>query len=289
MKPFFIPFGGTSYQTDLNQAKIVILPLCYEGAVSYGTGTGNAPLHFLEASDQLEELDEETLINWSQLNIHTCTPMFPSKDPETAVLQMKAAAESILEKNKFLLSVGGDHASSIGPVMACAEFFSDLGVIQIDAHADLRNEWNGSRYNHACVMRRIADDIKLPFVQVGIRSFSPEESDYIRQHNLSPFYAHTIDPLNHEWIEKAVDLMPKNVYLTIDVDGLDPAIMPGTGTPEPGGLSYRQVVSLIKMLGRKRNVVAADITELSKIPGTQVSEYTAVKLATKIFVFCHAS
>ena len=282
----FIPFGGTFYQTDAEQANIVILPLCYEGAVSYGTGTGRAPLYFLEASEQLEELDEETLINWAELKIHTCEPLFPSDDPETAVMQMKAAARAVLEQKRFLLSVGGDHASSIGPIMACAEVVPNLGVLQVDAHADLRNEWNGSRYNHACIMRRVADDIRLPFVQVGIRSFSPEESEYIRQHRLSPFYAHGIDPLNHDWMAKAVDLLPENVYLTIDVDGLDPSVMPGTGTPEPGGLTYRQLVSLIKVLGKKRKVVAADITELSKIPGTQVSEYTAVKLATKIFVFC---
>lgn len=284
----FIPFGGQSYQTDADQANIVILPLCYEGAVSYGTGTGKAPLHFLEASEQLEELDEESLINWTQLNIHTCQPLFPSADPETAVVQMKAAAKTMMEQEKFLLSVGGDHASSIGPIMACAEIFPNLGVLQIDAHADLRNEWNGSRYNHACVMRRVADDMKLPFVQVAIRSFSPEEAEYIRQHRLSPFYAHEIDPMNYDWMKQAIDRLPENVYLTIDVDGLDPSVMPGTGTPEPGGLSYRQLVLLIKLLGRKRKVIAADITELSKIPGTQVSEYTAVKLATKIFVFCRS-
>jgi len=285
MKPF-IPFGGNIVQTDISQSGIVVLPLCYEGAVSYGTGTGEAPFHFLDASEQLETIDEETLMDWSLLNIHTLAPFFPSSDPETAVMQMKDAAKAVLEKKKFLLSVGGDHAIAIGPIMAAADMFPNFGVLQIDAHADLRDEWNGSRYNHACVMRRVADDMKLPFVQVGIRSFSPEEKKYIRHHNLAPFYAHTLDSSDQTWMEKAVNLLPENVYLTIDLDGLDPSVIPGTGTPEPGGLSYRQLIGLIKTLSRKRNVIAADICELAKIPGTQVSEYTAVKIATKIFVFC---
>lgn len=284
MKPF-IPFGGSIFQTDIEQARIVVLPLCYEGAVSYGTGTGEAPFHFLNASEQLETLDEETLTDWTVLNIHTLLPLFPSSDPETAIMQMKDAAKAVLEKGKFLLSVGGDHAIAIGPIMAAADIFHNLGVLQIDAHADLRNEWNGSRYNHACVMRRVADTIRLPFVQVGIRSFSPEEKDYIGNHHLEPFYAHRIDPFDNCWMEKAVELLPENVYLTIDLDGLDPSVIPGTGTPEPGGLSYRQLTGLIKTLSLKRKVIAADINELAKIPGTQSSEYTAVKIATKIFVY----
>lgn len=285
MKPF-TPFGGNQMRTDREQAEIVVLPLCYEGAVSYGTGTGEAPFYFLDASDQLEMIDEETLTDWSLSKIHTAEPIFPSSDPETEVMRMKEAAKAVLETGKFLLSVGGDHAIAIGPIMAAAEIFPNLGVLQIDAHADLRNEWNGSRYNHACVMRRVADDLKLPFVQVGIRSFSPEEKEYIERQGLAPFYAHTLDPSDPGWMEKATESLPENVYLTIDLDGLDPSVIPGTGTPEPGGLSYRQLIGLLRILGRKRNVVAADICELAKIPGTQVSEYTAAKIATKIFVFC---
>ena len=199
---------------------------------------------------------------------------------------MKRAAAAVLEKNKFLLSLGGDHAISIGPIMAAAEIHPGIGVLQIDAHLDLRDIWNGSKYNHACVMRRVADDIEIPFVQVGIRSFSPGEAGYVKRKKLKPFYAHNIDPLDDSWIDKAVNSLPEKVYMTIDLDGLDPSVIPGTGTPEPGGLSYRQVVRLIKTVGGKRKLIAADINELAKIEGSHVSEYTAAKIATKIFVHC---
>ena len=150
----------------------------------------------------------------------------------------------MLSRKKFLLSLGGDHAVSIGPIIAASEACPGIGVLQIDAHMDLRNTWNGSRWNHACVMRRVADDMKLPFVQVGIRSFSPEEAEYVREKRLRPFYAHEIEPADDTWIGEVLCALPETVYLTIDVDGLDPSVMPGTGTPEPGGLSYRQLIRL---------------------------------------------
>ena len=283
----FTPFGGPEVQVpSADRARVVVLPLCYENAVSYGTGAGRGPYHILEASVQLEVLDEETLLDWSQRKIHTMWPMVIQGDPEGAVLEMKRAAEAVLTRDQFLLSLGGDHAVSVGPILGAAKHFDHLGVLQIDAHLDLRNEWNGSRYNHACVMRRVVDEARLPIVQVGIRSFSPEEAEFVRRMGWAPFYAHTLNPADPAWIERVVDALPENVYLTLDLDGLDPSVVPGTGTPEPGGLTYRQVVRLIETLGRKRKVVAADITELAKIEGSQVSEFTAAKLATKIMVYC---
>jgi len=280
-------FGDSEIPTPgLKNAKIVILPICYENAPSYGTGSKEGPLHILTASTQLESIDEETLTNWGEAGIHTLTPLVPSDDPEKAVNEMKRSAAAVLKKNKFLLSLGGDHAISIGPIMAAAEIYPDLGVLQIDAHLDLRDTWNGSRYNHACVMRRIVEDLNLPVAQVGIRSFSPEEADYVKRKKLKPFYAHTIDPSDDYWRRKVVHSLPEKVYITIDLDGLDPSVLPGTGTPEPGGLSYRQLIKLIKAVGKEKKVIAADINELAKIEGSQVSEYTAAKIATKIFVHC---
>ena len=270
----------------LDDAGIVVLPLCYENAPSYGTGSENGPLHILSASAQLENIDEETLTFWGKAGIHTLPPLMPSNDPKKAVNEMKKAAAAVLEKNKFLLSLGGDHAISIGPIMAAAEIHPDMGVLQIDAHLDLRDIWNGSKYNHACVMRRVVEDLNLPVVQVGIRSFSPEEADYVKEKKLKPFYAHTIDPSDDYWRRKVVHSLPEKVYITIDLDGLDPSVLPGTGTPEPGGLSYRQLIKLIKAVGKEKKVIAADINELVKIEGFQVSEYTAAKIATKIFVYC---
>jgi len=282
-----LSFGEPEYQLhDPESARAVVLPLCYENAVSYGTGTGSGPLHILKASVQLEMVDEETFINWGDIGIHTLPPLYPSQNPEQAVSQMKQAARAVLERRQFLLSLGGDHAIAIGPIMAAAEIFPNLGVLQVDAHLDLRNTWNGSRYNHACVMRRVVEDMALPVVQVGIRSFSSEEADFIRHRGLSPFFAHQIAQNDMSWIQQVVERLPEHVYMTIDLDGLDPSVIPGTGTPEPGGLLYRQLVGLIQAVGRSRKVVAADINELSKIEGTTVSEFTAAKLATKLFVYC---
>ncbi len=281
-------FGETEIENAaIDAAEIVVLPLCHEAGSSYGTGSGEGALHLLNASAQLERMDEETLTDWGLMKIHTARPLFPSDDPETAVAEMRAVAGSIMAQKRFLLSIGGDHAISIGPIMAAADMFSDLGVLQIDAHLDLRDEWNGSRYNHACVMRRVIEDAGLPVVQVGIRSFSPEEAVYVKSRHLTPFYAHEIVPWDDMWMEQVVSALPKMVYMTIDLDGLDPSVIPGTGTPEPGGLSYRQLVDLIKAVGREKEVVAGDINELVKIEGTQVSEFTAAKIATKIFVYCH--
>ncbi len=283
----FTPFGGEDVQEqDIDRSRIVVLPLCYENAPSYGRGSRNGPLHILNASSQLERLDEETLSDWGAFNIHTMQPFYPSNDPKKAVLEMEKASANILSQNKFLLSLGGDHAISIGPIMAAANHVPDVGILQIDAHLDLRNEWNGSRYNHACVMRRVVEDMGLPAVHVGIRSFSPEEAVFAEKIAARIFYAHRIKPTDDSWMEDVIDALPSKVYLTIDLDGLDPSVIPGTGTPEPGGLSYRQLVALIKYVGWKRKVVAADINELVKINGSNVSEYTAAKIATKIFVYC---
>ena len=292
--PDFSPFGGDEVRpVSFDEANIVVLPLCYEHAPSYGAGSEDGPLHLLNASAQLEAVDEETLMDWAGLGIHTLPPLFPPKDPEAAVDEMRTAADRVLTQGKFLLSLGGDHAVSLGPIQAAFKHHPKIGVLQVDAHLDLRNEWNGSRYNHACVMRRVAD-MGLPFIQVGIRSFSREEAEYVRTQGLAPFYAHQIASISEifpgsgkeDWIDQAVNRLPEQVYLSIDLDGLDPAVLPGTGTPEPGGLTYRQLVRLLRAVGRNRKVVAADINELVKIPGTQVSEFTAAKLATKIFVHC---
>lgn len=282
--PSFAPSEIPNVPPD--QARVVILPFCYEQGASYGEGSREGPLHLLAASDALERLDEETLHDWTRVPIHTAAPLRPEGRPEAAVAAMRDAAAAVFTAGRFPLILGGDHAVTIGPALALAERFPDAGVVQVDAHLDLRDTWNGSRYNHACVMRRVADEAGLPFVQVGIRSLSPEEHRYVTENGLRPFYAHRIDPIDMSWIDAVVDRLPDRVYLTVDLDGLDPSVVPGTGTPEPGGLSYRQLVGLIRAVGARRTVVGADINELAKIPGTQVSEFTAARIAAKIIVHC---
>ena len=286
-KEKYIHFGGDEVDhPSFESSRIVVLPFCYEQCPSYGTGSREGPVHILNASCQLERMDEETMMDWTHRFIHTHAPIYPSPNPETAVQEMKDAACMVFESGKFLLCLGGDHAITIGPVMAAKKLWPNLGVLQIDAHADLRNQWNGSKFNHACVMRRLVDDLNVSIVQVGIRSFSPEEAELIRERNYAPFYAHTIDPLREEWMNLVVAKLPSHVYITLDLDGLDPSVIPGTGTPEPGGLTYRQVVKLIETVGENKKVIGADICELTKIEGFSASEFTAAKLATKFFVFC---
>jgi agmatinase len=285
--PNDLHFGGPDVpDRGFMAARAVVAPMIYEQSPAYGTGSRNGPYHLLTASAQLERMDEETLIDWGEVPLHTLAPLIPDTDPERAVGQMQTAARSVLSAGKFLLSIGGDHAISIGPIAAAAEIHPELGVLQVDAHLDLRQRYTHSRYNHACVMRRVVEDFHLPVVQVGIRSFSPEEFDYVRRRRLQPVYAHRLDPADHAWVEAAVARLPDVVYLTIDLDGLDPSVIPGTGTPEPGGLTYRQLARLIRVVGLRRRVVAADITELAKIEGSQVSEFTAAKIATKIILHC---
>ncbi len=281
--PQWVNFGGEDVPNACFEgARCVVLPLCHEISPSYGEGSRYGPLHILEASVQLERLDEETLWDLGSVQIHTLPPLFPSQDPQQAVSEMRTAAVPIFADKKFLLALGGDHAVSIGAIAAAAEQHPDLGVLQIDAHLDLRNEWNGSRFNHGCVMRRVADDLGLFILPVGVRAVCTEELEVLSDRKISPVYAHRISSGDDSWMAEVVSALPRDVYLTVDLDGLDPSEVPGTGTPEPGGLSYRQVVSLIRRLCREKNLVAADVVELVKIEGTQVSEYTAARIAQKI-------
>jgi agmatinase len=282
----FVPFGGAEMQVrDMDAAAVVVLPVCYEVAPSYGVGSREGPIHLLTASAELEDVDEQTLVHWGRVGIHTLPAITPIPRPEPAMEEIRAAAARCLETGKFTLFLGGDHAITIATAKAAAEKYPDVGVLQIDAHLDLRDSYNGSRLNHACVMRRVADDLHLPFVQAGIRSFSAEEAAYVKNQGLTPIFAHCIDPLDHSWMDEAIAALPERVYLTLDLDGLDPSVIPGTGTPEPGGLSYRQMLELLRRLGASgKKVVAADITELAKIPSTQVSEFTAARIAAKMFV-----
>lgn len=283
----YMQFGGPDVRVEeLETAKIVVLPIYYEVSPSYGAGSADGAFHMLRASAELECMDEELFINWGEAGIHTLPAFIPVGDPEMGIEQIRHTAVQYMKMNKFLLSLGGDHAVTIGLAAAAREAFEGVGVLQIDAHLDLRDYYNGSRNNHACVMRRVADDLKMPFVQVGIRSVSVEEGEYVREKGIRPFFAHDIDPADDGWMDEVIEGLPEKVYLSVDLDGLDPSVVPGTGTPEPGGLGYRQVVRLIRKVGERRRVIGADINELAKIEGSQVSEFVAARLGAKIIVYC---
>ncbi|MFP4031474.1 MAG: agmatinase [Desulfococcaceae bacterium] len=286
--PPFIHFGGDEVRpVPLSAARCAILPFCHESSPSYGTGSRFGPLHVLDASNQLEPLDEETLVPWADLPLHTTKPFFSSGPPESAVAEMTARVAEAMDAGATPVVLGGDHSVALGGMAAAADRYPDLAVLQLDAHLDLRDTWNGSPLNHACVMRRAVDDFGLRVVPVGVRSICREELDFLRRRDISPFFAHQIlSRSDREWIDEVVSSLSERVYLSFDLDALDPAVLPGTGTPEPGGLGYRQAASLLRALGERRTVVGADFCELAPIPGTQVSQYTAARLVAKFLVYC---
>ncbi|MBW1990250.1 MAG: agmatinase [Deltaproteobacteria bacterium] len=281
--PLFVPFGGWQAQRPPGRARAVVLPIAYESGPSWGAGALHGAAHILDASTQLEDMDEDSLIRWDTLGVHTADILSPGPEPETAIPVIRRAARAILKTGKPFLALGGDHAITIGLVQAAAERHPGLAVVQIDAHLDLRDTWNGSPYNHGCVMRRIAGDMGLPCLQIAPRAVSSEELPVIERLGLNPLWAKDIPP-GTDWIHAAVERLPETVYLSLDADGLDPSIMPATGTPEPGGLTYRQAADIIEILCKKRNLVAADITELAPMENLHHPQYTLAKLARKILV-----
>ncbi|MEW5736681.1 MAG: agmatinase, partial [Thermodesulfobacteriota bacterium] len=286
LHPDFVCFGeeGTEAR-DLASASVAVLPVPYELSPSYGEGSRFAPFHILSASGQMETVDEELQSDWTRPGIHTLPPPGLCQDPLIDFPVIHEAAETVLSAGKPFLALGGDHAITLPLVRAAQKHHPGLAVLQIDAHTDLRQTWNGSIYNHACVMRRITDDLQVPVTAVGIRSFCAEELALMRQRGIKPFFAHEIRPDDDSFIAEVLARLPDKVYLSFDLDGLDPSVLPGTGTPEPGGLSWRQALALIKALGKNKKVVSADVNELAPIPGTHVSEYTAARLCQKIISY----
>ncbi|MBI5845947.1 MAG: agmatinase [Deltaproteobacteria bacterium] len=284
--PPFGPFGGDeALPENPEKARVTVVPVPYEANPSYGEGAADGPFHILSASGQMEMTDEETGRFWPEIGVLTLPPWDVPGEPDRMVEFLDRAAEGIFRKGTRPLFLGGDHAVTFPLVRAAARAHPGLGVLQIDAHTDLRHTWNGSVYNHACVMRRIVGDLGISSVAVGIRSFCALEAAFMAETGYRPFFAHHIAGSDGSWMEEAVERLPEKVYLTVDLDGLDPSVMPGTGTPEPGGLSYRELVALIRLVGKRRRVVAADVVELCAFPGSSVSEYTAARVAQKIIHF----
>ncbi len=208
-------------------------------------------------------------------------PALNEEPVEKALEKIRNRVAHWLAKEKFVLSLGGEHTITVGTIEPFLERFKNsLTLVQIDAHADLRNEYEGTPYSHACAMRRLLG--RVPIVSVGIRSVDPEEFELGRSHGgLTPFYAHQIRT-NPSWISDVVAAVrTPHVYLTVDVDGLDPSVIPSTGTPEPGGLSWWETLDLVKLLAQKHQIVGADVNELCPGP-VRYAEYAAAKLAYKI-------
>ena len=271
--------------THPQTAKVAILPVPYDGTSTWVKGADKGPAAILAASYNLEFYDIETDSEVFRQGIFVESPVEGFKQPEQMVPEVRRRVEILLEKNKFPVILGGEHSVSIGAIEAMASRYENLTVLQLDAHADLRDEYEGSRYNHACVMARAKE--RCPIVQVGIRSMDASEKANMDTGRV--FFAHDIcDGQDRSWIDRAVALPGDNVYLTIDLDVFDPSIMPATGTPEPGGMGWYDVVALVKAVCKHKNLVGFDIVELCPRENLWGSDFLAAKLLYKILTckFC---
>jgi agmatinase len=277
-------FGGTTpTTTDFEGARVVILPAPLDRTTSYVAGTRNGPHEILVASSHMELWDEETGTDVHSIGIFTLPEMeFPFATMDEVVEEIRRVASEIVSRGKFPFVIGGEHSITPPIVAAVAERHPDLSVLQIDAHADLRESFMGTPHNHACAMRRVVERVRA--TQVGIRSLSPEEAEAIPDLNTTVFYDYRMrqDP---NWIDRVVDSLGDTVYITIDVDGLDPAIMPATGTPEPGGLSWYEALALLRRVIESRNVVGCDLVELSPMAGHVAPNFLCAKLIYKILSY----
>jgi len=298
--------------SDYAKARYAILPVPYDSTTSFQVGTRNGPRAIITASQQVELFDEELSGEFHATGIATLPPICPEMaGPQRQVEAVYQAARKIVRDAKFLMGLGGEHSISSGLVRAVSSKHKRLSVLQIDAHADLRDEWEGTPWSHACVMRRIVD-MKIPIVQVGIRNYSRGEHVFMRKAGLRPISAaeihgsggeipgvrHSNIPRNvgisadldpADWIERAVDGLTDDVFVTIDIDGFDPAYAPGTGTPEPGGLNWYQVTGLLRAVAQRRRIVAADVVEVMPIPGSMQTEFLAAKVVYKIIAYTQQS
>ena len=272
--------GLESHNTDFSDAAIAILPFGYEGGVSYGTGAAGAPNAILRASEYVELYDEELDTEPYKAGISTVEePRIPA-DPELMDELIYTTVKSIVDSDKFIITIGGDHSISGGAFRAVQETYSQLSCLQIDAHSDLRQEYEGSPLSHASVMARIRD--LTPYaLQLGIRSQCIEEAEWIKRDNLPVYTMQTMrSPRFH--LDTVLDALPDPVYITLDVDALDWSVVWSTGTPEPGGFTWDEITRLLATVFAKKTVVGLDVVELSAASHDRNSPFAVAKLIYKM-------
>jgi agmatinase len=276
-------YGGlTDEFADFNTSQVVILPVPFDLTTTYQHGTEKGPSAMIEASRNMELYDIETDSIVYKVGIHTAKAVEAPSSEEMQREVHRRVAE-YLAKGKFVVTLGGEHSISFAPIKAHAERFHGLSVLQIDAHADLQEAYEGNPWSHASVMARVRE---LPhissIVAVGIRSMSQEEAQVVDRKRT--FFGHELDASGN-WIEKVIDQLSDRVYITFDLDGFDSSLMPSTGTPEPGGLQWNQAMALLKKVAEKRNIVGADVVELCPSPSNVATDYLAAKLIYKILSY----
>jgi agmatinase len=281
-----VNFGGIAEEeiSSFEASRILIWPVAYEGTVSYGGGTGRGAEAIIEASRNMELYDDETDAEVYKLGIHTLEESKSIDPPERMMSTLYERAQELLESRKFLAMIGGEHSVSGPLIRAHAEMYPNLSVLQIDAHADLRDTYDGTPHSHASIMARVVKDLRIPAVQCGIRSMSAEEARMVDSLPTRIFWARDIVGRT-DWWDDAMEGLTENVYLTIDIDGLDPSLVSATGTPEPGGLGWYETIGLIKTVARKRRVVGMDLTEYSYVEGQSASAFLCAKLIYKTLSF----
>lgn len=265
--------------SNIKRAKVAILQVPYEKTVSYKKGTKNGPAAIIDASTKMELFDDELNQETYRVGIHTMEPLEVRNLPSEAMVdKVYVSTADILKSGKFPIILGGEHSISVGAVKAFREMYQNLSVLQLDAHYDLRDEYQGSKLSHACAARRICE--MAPIVQVGTRSLSKEEKDFLAaQSNGKVKTISVYDILEMPlWKDNICNSLSENIYVTIDMDVFDPSLVPAVGTPEPGGIGWYETLDLLRDITKEKKVVGFDIVELCPIEGQVASDFLAAKL-----------
>lgn len=271
--------------SEFEQARVVVLPVLYDSTTDWRSGARDGPPVIIDASQYVELYDLELDMEIYKVGIHTLPEVQPvMSGPEKMLQRVYRVVKDLIKRGKMVVMLGGEHSLTLGAVRAYREKFPELTVLQLDAHADLRDEYLGTRFSHASAMRRVME--LCPIVQVGIRSMSYDESLFIKEKGLEIFYAHNTT-FNRQTINKIVSRLKGEVYITIDADVFDPGLVPAVGTPEPGGLGWYETISLLKEVTKRCRVVGFDVVELCPREGPVSSAFFIARLIYKLIGLCY--
>ncbi len=279
--------GFLGYEENIEiENKVVVVPFGLEKSVSYGGGTKNGPKEIIKASHQVELFDEDLNKEpYLNIGIKTLKPFLIKKDLKSAIAQLGSINKKIISENKFPLILGGEHSITPGSIKPFAEKYDEITILHFDAHADLREEYNGEKFSHACAIKRCLDFKNVKVISIGIRNISAVEMEFYNNNKdrIEIFWAKDKQKWNTNKISEI--LLNKNVYITFDVDGFDSSIMPATGTPEPGGFFWEDIIPIIKTVCKNSNIIGADINELAPIKNFDSYNFLVAKLAYKILSY----
>jgi len=274
-------FGAIDSQfSSYEAARVVIFPISYDSTTTYRGGALDGPMSIIQASRNLELYDAELELEPYKIGIHTLDEVELSMNgPKETIGIIRKVVSDLIESGKFPVAIGGEHSISTGVVLALKDKYPGLHVLDFDAHPDLRNEYTGTQYSHACTMRRIAEI--CPVTQVGVRAMSREEAEYLGREGMTIFWAHDVLS-KKKGLDDIVPLLGDDVYVSVDLDVLDPSEMPSVGNPEPGGLSWYQLLDLLRGVSKYRRIVGFDVVELSPIRDNVAPDFLAAKLIYKM-------